>query len=221
MLKYRKYIVAATLSIVLYVLFSIVFKKPIDSLLGGVIAGVVVLILSYVDLKNIKKEFNEMRYQVAEYVSDKDVEKFIKSHKNLIEKANDKSVKSMAMINLAGAYADKGDYEDARNILEELKLEDFGKRNYVNAGLNKILIYYRIEDYKKADALYDRIFVEENRTSSGPLFEITKIIRNYRGTDEGIRMLSNLNMQEGMEAYRNLIKSAKLIVKKGEVCADL
>lgn len=221
MLKYRKYIVAATLSIGLYVLYSIVFKKPIDSLLGGVIAGVVVLILSSIDLRNIKKEFSAMRYQVSEYVSDKDVDKFINGHKMLIENSKDTSVKSMAMLNLAGAYGDKGDYENAKKVLEEIDLKDFGKRNYVNAGLNKILVYYRIEEYLIADKLYDKIFIDEKNNASGPLFEIVEIIRNYRGTDEGIKKLSALNMREGIEPYRNLIQSAKLIVKKGEVCADL
>lgn len=221
MLKYRKYIVAATLSIGLYVLYSIVFKKPIDSLLGGVIAGVVVLILSSIDLRTIKKEFSAMRYQVSEYVSDKDVDKFINGHKNLIEKSKDISVKSMAMLNLAGVYGDKGDYENAKKVLEEIDLQDFGKRNYVNAGLNKILIYYRIEEYSVADKLYDKIFVEENKKGTGPLYEIVEIIRKDRGTEEGLRKLSALNMREGIEPYRNLIQTAKLIVKKGEVCADL
>ncbi len=221
MLKYRKYITAATLSIGLYILYSIVFKKPIDPLIGGSIAGVVIFILSTRDLKKIKKEFLTMRYQVAEYASDKDVDKFIKAHTKFIEEASDESVKSMARLNLAAAYADKNDFENSKKVLNEIALDDFGKKNYVNAALNKILIFYRINDFESGDKLFDSINEKAEKNKKDPLFIITDAIRNYRGKEEGLRILSELNMRDGIEPYRNLIQVAKLIVKKGEVCADL
>lgn len=156
-----------------------------------------------------------MRQAVAEYVADKDVEKFIATNKNLIENSNDESVKSMVKLNLAGAYADKKDFKLAKETLDDIELKDFGKRNYENAALNKIIIYYMIDEFEAGDRLFDQALQSDKVKRDNPLFKITEVIRKHRGSEEGLRMLSNLNMQEGIEPYRNIITTAKMIVKKG------
>lgn len=215
MLKYRKYILAATMTLAAYMLVCVIFKKPVDSLLAGGLAAMVVLVLSWLDLRTIRKEFDLMRQAVAEYVADKDVEKFIATNKNLIENSNDESVKSMVKLNLAGAYADKKDFKLAKETLDDIDLKDFGKRNYENAALNKIIIYYMIDEFEAGDRLFDQALQSDKVKRDNPLFKITEVIRKHRGSEEGLRMLSNLNMQEGIEPYRNIITTAKMIVKKG------
>ena len=197
-----------------YMLVCVIFKKPVDSLLAGGLAAMVVLVLSWLDLRTIRKEFDLMRQAVAEYVADKDADKFIRTNKNLIENSNDESVKSMVKLNLAGAYADKKDFKLAKETLDDIELKDFGKRNYENAALNKIIIYYMIDEFEAGDRLFDQALQSDKVKRDNPLFKITEVIRKHRGSEEGLRMLSNLNMQEGIEPYRNIIATAKMIVKK-------
>ncbi|MFR1324388.1 MAG: hypothetical protein ACLSBL_04750, partial [Ezakiella massiliensis] len=112
-------------------------------------------------------------------------------------------------------YAYNKDFKLSKETLDDIELKDFGKRNYENAALNKIIIYYMIDEFEAGDRLFDQALQSDKVKRDNPLFKITEVIRKHRGSEEGLRMLSNLNMQEGIEPYRNIITTAKMIVKKG------
>ncbi len=212
MLKYGKYFSAAAIGLAIYVIAMLIFKIPIDPIMGSIVAGAIVLIMSSSDLRKIRSQFQEMRSQVAEYIADKDANKFIENHSNFIDNANDEAVKNMAMLNLGGAYADIGEFDKAREIIEEIDMKAFGKKNLNNATVNIIILKYRIGDWDEGDADYDRAF--NDKLPSGILYEIVDVLR-HRNNEDSLRRLSDMNLKEENKAYGNLISTAKMLLAKG------
>ena len=83
--------------------------------------------------------------------------------------------------------------------------------NFKNAVLNKLLLLYKINEDEEANILYDSVF-KEDYEKGGQLFKTVKILRFQGDVPEGIKALSKLNMEEGSEIYRDVIKMAKEII---------
>lgn len=211
MLNYKKYILYSLITIPVYTLFCYLTKRTVDPVIGGLLVGGVVLLLSFVDLRKIKKDFASMKSHVNEYKLSQDAEIFISKQLKLLNETKVPSIKNMIMLNIAGAYITQGDNVDGKKYLDALNLNDFDRVNFKNAVLNKLLLLYKINEDEEANILYDSVF-KEDYEKGGQLFKTVKILRFQGDVPEGIKALSKLNMEEGSEIYREVIKMAKEII---------
>lgn len=211
MLNYKKYILYSLITIPVYTLFCYLTKRTVDPVIGGLLVGVVVLLLSFIDLRKIKKDFASMKSHVNEYKLSQDAEIFISKQLKLLNETKVPSIKNMIMLNIAGAYITQGDNVDGKKYLDALNLNDFDRVNFKNAVLNKLLLLYKINEDEEANILYDKVFTEDYE-KGGQLFKTVKILRFQGDVPEGIKALSKLNMEEGSEIYREVIKMAKEII---------
>lgn len=211
MLNYKKYILYSLITIPVYILFCYFTKRTVDPVIGGLLVGGVVLLLSFIDLRKIKKDFASMKSHVNEYKLSQDAEIFISKQLKLLNETKVPSIKNMIMLNIAGAYITQGDNVDGKKYLDALNLNDFDRVNFKNAVLNKLLLLYKINEDEEANILYDKVFTEDYE-KGGQLFKTVKILRFQGDVPEGIKALSKLNMEEGSEIYREVIKMAKEII---------
>lgn len=211
MLNYKKYILYSLITIPVYTLFCYLTKRTVDPIIGGLLVGGVVLLLSFIDLRKIKKDFASMKSHVNEYKLSQDAEIFISKQLKLLNETKVPSIKNMIMLNIAGAYITQGDNVDGKKYLDALNLNDFDRVNFKNAVLNKLLLLYKINEDEEANILYDSVF-KEDYEKGGQLFKTVKILRFQGDVPEGIKALSKLNMEEGSEIYREVIKMAKEII---------
>lgn len=211
MLNYKKYILYSLITIPGYTLFCYLTKRTVDPVIGGLLVGGVVLLLSFIDLRKIKKDFASMKSHVNEYKLSQDAEIFISKQLKLLNETKVPSIKNMIMLNIAGAYITQGDNVDGKKYLDALNLNDFDRVNFKNAVLNKLLLLYKINEDEEANILYDSVF-KEDYEKGGQLFKTVKILRFQGDVPEGIKALSKLNMEEGSEIYREVIKMAKEII---------
>lgn len=211
MLNYKKYILYSLITIPVYTLFCYLTKRTVDPVIGGLLVGGVVLLLSFIDLRKIKKDFASMKSHVNEYKLSQDAEIFISKQLKLLNETKVPSIKNMIMLNIAGAYITQGDNVDGKKYLDALNLNDFDRVNFKNAVLNKLLLLYKINEDEEANILYDKVFTEDYE-KGGQLFKTVKILRFQGDVPEGIKALSKLNMEEGSEIYREVIKMAKGII---------
>lgn len=211
MLNYKKYILYSLITIPVYTLFCYLTKRTVDPVIGGLLVGGVVLLLSFIDLRKIKKDFASMKSHVNEYKLSQDAEIFISKQLKLLNETKVPSIKNMIMLNIAGAYITQGDNADGKKYLDALNLNDFDRVNFKNAVLNKLLLLYKINEDEEANILYDSVF-KEDYEKGGQLFKTVKILRFQGDVPEGIKALSKLNMEEGSEIYREVIKMAKEII---------
>ena len=211
MLNYKKYILYSLITIPVYTLFCYLKKRTVDPVIGGLLVGGVVLLLSFIDLRKIKKDFASMKSHVNEYKLSQDAEIFISKQLKLLNETKVPSIKNMIMLNIAGAYITQGDNVDGKKYLDALNLNDFDRVNFKNAVLNKLLLLYKINEDEEANILYDSVF-KEDYEKGGQLFKTVKILRFQGDVPEGIKALSKLNMEEGSEIYREVIKMAKEII---------
>lgn len=211
MLNYKKYILYSLITIPVYTLFCYLTKRTVDPVIGGLLVGGVVLLLSFIDLRKIKKDFASMKSHVNEYKLSQDAEIFISKQLKLLNETKVPSIKNMIMLNIAGAYITQGDNVDGKKYLDALNLNDFDRVNFKNAVLNKLLLLYKINEDEEANILYDSVF-KEDYEKGGQLFKTVKILRFQGDVPEGIKALSKLNMEEGSEIYREVIKMAKEII---------
>lgn len=211
MLNYKKYILYSLITIPVYTLFCYFTKRTVDPVIGGLLVGGVVLLLSFIDLRKIKKDFASMKSHVNEYKLSQDAEIFISKQLKLLNETKVPSIKNMIMLNIAGAYITQGDNVDGKKYLDALNLNDFDRVNFKNAVLNKLLLLYKINEDEEANILYDKVFTEDYE-KGGQLFKTVKILRFQGDVPEGIKALSKLNMEEGSEIYREVIKMAKEII---------
>lgn len=211
MLNYKKYILYSLITIPVYTLFCYLTKRTVDPVIGGLLVGGVVLLLSFIDLRKIKKDFASMKSHVNEYKLSQDAEIFISKQLKLLNETKVPSIKNMIMLNIAGAYITHGDNVDGKKYLDALNLNDFDRVNFKNAVLNKLLLLYKINEDEEANILYDSVF-KEDYEKGGQLFKTVKILRFEGDVPEGIKALSKLNMEEGSEIYREVIKMAKEII---------
>ncbi len=211
MLNYKKYILYSLITIPVYTLFCYLTKRTVDPVIGGLLVGGVVLLLSFIDLRKIKKDFASMKSHVNEYKLSQDAEIFISKQLKLLNETKVPSIKNMIMLNIAGAYITQGDKVDGKKYLDALNLNDFDRVNFKNAVLNKLLLLYKINEDEEANILYDSVF-KEDYEKGGQLFKTVKILRFQGDVPEGIKALSKLNMEEGSEIYREVIKMAKEII---------
>lgn len=211
MLNYKKYILYSLITIPVYTLFCYLTKRTVDPVIGGLLVGGVVLLLSFIDLRKIKKDFASMKSHVNEYKLSQDAEIFISKQLKLLNETKVPSIKNMIMLNIAGAYITQGDNVDGKKYLDALNLNDFDRVNFKNAVLNKLLLLYKINEDEEANILYDSVF-KEDYEKGGQLFKTVKILRFQGNVPEGIKALSKLNMEEGSEIYREVIKMAKEII---------
>lgn len=211
MLNYKKYILYSLITIPVYTLFCYLTKRTVDPVIGGLLVGGVVLLLSFIDLRKIKKDFASMKSHVNEYKISQDAEIFIRKQLKLLNETKVPSIKNMIMLNIAGAYITQGDNVDGKKYLDTLNLNDFDRVNFKNAVLNKLLLLYKINEDEEANILYDKVFTEDYE-KGGQLFKTVKILRFQGDVPEGIKALSKLNMEEGSEIYREVIKMAKEII---------
>lgn len=211
MLNYKKYILYSLITIPVYTLFCYLTKRTVDPVIGGLLVGGVVLLLSFIDLRKIKKDFASMKSHVNEYKLSQDAEIFISKQLKLLNETKVPSIKNMIMLNIAGAYITQGDNVDGKKYLDALNLNDFDRVNFKNAVLNKLLLLYKINEDEEANILYDKVFTEDYE-KGGQLFKTVKILRFQGDVPEGIKALSKLNMEEGSEIYREVIKMAKEII---------
>lgn len=211
MLNYKKYILYSLITIPVYTLFCYLTKRTVDPVIGGLLVGGVVLLLSFIDLRKIKKDFASMKSHVNEYKLSQDAEIFISKQLKLLNETKVPSIKNMIMLNIAGAYITQGDNVDGKKYLDALNLNDFDRVNFKNAILNKLLLLYKINEDEEANILYDSVF-KEDYEKGGQLFKTVKILRFQGDVPEGIKALSKLNMEEGSEIYREVIKMAKEII---------
>lgn len=211
MLNYKKYILYSLITIPVYTLFCYLTKRTVDPVIGGLLVGGVVLLLSFIDLRKIKKDFASMKSHVNEYKLSQDAEIFISKQLKLLNETKVPSIKNMIMLNIAGAYITQGDNVDGKKYLYALNLNDFDRVNFKNAVLNKLLLLYKINEDEEANILYDSVF-KEDYEKGGQLFKTVKILRFQGDVPEGIKALSKLNMEEGSEIYREVIKMAKEII---------
>ena len=211
MLNYKKYILYSLITIPVYTLFFYLTKRTVDPVIGGLLVGGVVLLLSFIDLRKIKKDFASMKSHVNEYKLSQDAEIFISKQLKLLNETKVPSIKNMIMLNIAGAYITQGDNVDGKKYLDALNLNDFDRVNFKNAVLNKLLLLYKINEDEEANILYDSVF-KEDYEKGGQLFKTVKILRFQGDVPEGIKALSKLNMEEGSEIYREVIKMAKEII---------
>lgn len=211
MLNYKKYILYSLITIPVYTLFCYLTKRTVDPVIGGLLVGGVVLLLSFIDLRKIKKDFASMKSHVNEYKLSQDAEIFISKQLKLLNETKVPSIKNMIMLNIAGAYITQGDNVDGKKYLDALNLNDFERVNFKNAVLNKLLLLYKINEDEEANILYDSVF-KEDYEKGGQLFKTVKILRFQGDVPEGIKALSKLNMEEGSEIYREVIKMAKEII---------
>lgn len=211
MLNYKKYILYSLITIPVYTLFCYLTKRTVDPVIGGLLVGGVVLLLSFIDLRKIKKDFASMKSHVNEYKLSQDAEIFISKQLKLLNETKVPSIKNMIMLNIAGAYITQGDNVDGKKYLDALNLNDFDRVNFKNAVLNKLLLLYKINEDEEANILYDSVF-KEDYEKGGQLFKTVKILRFQGDVPEGIKALSKLNMEEGSEIYREVIKMAKGII---------
>ena len=211
MLNYKKYILYSLITIPVYTLFCYLTKRTVDLVIGGLLVGGVVLLLSFIDLRKIKKDFASMKSHVNEYKLSQDAEIFISKQLKLLNETKVPSIKNMIMLNIAGAYITQGDNVDGKKYLDALNLNDFDRVNFKNAVLNKLLLLYKINEDEEANILYDSVF-KEDYEKGGQLFKTVKILRFQGDVPEGIKALSKLNMEEGSEIYREVIKMAKEII---------
>ncbi len=211
MLNYKKYILYSLITIPVYTLFCYLTKRTVDPVIGGLLVGGVVLLLSFIDLRKIKKDFASMKSHVNEYKLSQDAEIFISKQLKLLNETKVPSIKNMIMLNIAGAYITQGDNVDGKKYLDALNLNDFDRVNFKNAVLNKLLLLYKINEDEEANILYDSVFKEDYEKGE-QLFKTVKILRFQGDVPEGIKALSKLNMEEGSEIYREVIKMAKEII---------
>ena len=211
MLNYKKYILYSLITIPVYTLFCYLTKRAVDPVIGGFLVGGVVLLMSFIDLRKIKKDFASMKSHVNEYKLSQDAEIFISKQLKLLNETKVPSIKNMIMLNIAGAYITQGDNVDGKKYLDALNLNDFDRVNFKNAVLNKLLLLYKINEDEEANILYDKVFTEDYE-KGGQLFKTVKILRFQGDVPEGIKALSKLNMEEGSEIYREVIKMAKEII---------
>lgn len=211
MLNYKKYILYSLITIPVYTLFCYLTKRTVDPVIGGLLVGGVVLLLSFIDLRKIKQDFASMKSHVNEYKLSQDAEIFISKQLKLLNETKVPSIKNMIMLNIAGAYITQGDNVDGKKYLDALNLNDFDRVNFKNAVLNKLLLLYKINEDEEANILYDSVF-KEDYEKGGQLFKTVKILRFQGDVPEGIKALSKLNMEEGSEIYREVIKMAKEII---------
>lgn len=211
MLNYKKYILYSLITIPVYTLFCYLTKRTVDPVIGGLLVGGGVLLLSFIDLRKIKKDFASMKSHVNEYKISQDAEIFISKQLKLLNETKVLSIKNMIMLNIAGAYITQGDNVDGKKYLDALNLNDFDRVNFKNAVLNKLLLLYKINEDEEANILYDKVFTEDYE-KGGQLFKTVKILRFQGDVPEGIKALSKLNMEEGSEIYREVIKMAKEII---------
>lgn len=211
MLNYKKYILYSLITIPVYTLFCYLTKRTGDPVIGGLLVGGVVLLLSFIDLRKIKKDFASMKSHVNEYKLSQDAEIFISKQLKLLNETKVPSIKNMIMLNIAGAYITQGDNVDGKKYLDALNLNDFDRVNFKNAVLNKLLLLYKINEDEEANILYDSVF-KEDYEKGGQLFKTVKILRFQGDVPEGIKALSKLNMEKGSEIYREVIKMAKEII---------
>lgn len=211
MLNYKKYILYSLITIPVYTLFCYLTKRTVDPVIGGLLVGGVVLLMSFIDLRKIKKDFASMKSHVNEYKLSQDAEIFISKQLKLLNETKVPSIKNMIMLNIAGAYITQGDNVDGKKYLDALNLNDFDRVNFKNAVLNKLLLLYKINEDEEANILYDKVFTEDYE-KGGQLFKTVKILRFQGDVPEGIKALSKLNMEEGSEIYREVIKMAKEII---------
>lgn len=211
MLNYKKYILYSLITIPVYTLFCYLTKRTVDPVICGLLVGGVVLLLSFIDLRKIKKDFASMKSHVNEYKLSQDAEIFISKQLKLLNETKVPSIKNMIMLNIAGAYITQGDNVDGKKYLDALNLNDFDRVNFKNAVLNKLLLLYKINEDEEANILYDEVFTEDYE-KGGQLFKTVKILRFQGDVPEGIKALSKLNMEEGSEIYREVIKMAKGII---------
>lgn len=211
MLNYKKYILYSLITIPVYTLFCYLTKRTVDPVIGGLLVGGVVLLLSFIDLRKIKKDFASMKSHVNEYKLSQDAEIFISKQLKLLNETKVPSIKNMIMLNIAGAYITQGDNVDGKKYLDALNLNDFDRVNFKNAVLNKLLLLYKINEDEEANILYDSVF-KEDYEKGGQLFKTVKVLRFQGNVPEGIKALSKLNMEEGSEIYREVIKMAKEII---------
>lgn len=211
MLNYKKYILYSLITIPVYTLFCYLTKRTVDPVICGLLVGGVVLLLSFIDLRKIKKDFASMKSHVNEYKLSQDAEIFIGKQLKLLNETKVPSIKNMIMLNIAGAYITQGDNVDGKKYLDALNLNDFDRVNFKNAVLNKLLLLYKINEDQEANILYDEVFTEDYE-KGGQLFKTVKILRFQGDVPEGIKALSKLNMEEGSEIYREVIKMAKGII---------
>ena len=211
MLNYKKYILYSLITIPVYTLFCYLTKRTVDPVIGGLLVGGVVLLLSFIDLRKIKKDFASMKSHVNEYKLSQDAEIFISKQLKLLNETKVPSIKNMIMLNIARAYITQGDNVDGKKYLDALNLNDFDRVNFKNAVLNKLLLLYKINEDEEANILYDSVF-KEDYEKGGQLFKTVKILRFQGDVPEGIKALSKLNMEEGSEIYREVIKMAKEII---------
>ena len=200
MLNYKKYILYSLITIPVYTLFCYLTKRTVDPVIGGLL-----------DLRKIKKDFASMKSHVNEYKLSQDAEIFISKQLKLLNETKVPSIKNMIMLNIAGAYITQGDKVDGKKYLDALNLNDFDRVNFKNAVLNKLLLLYKINEDEEANILYDSVF-KEDYEKGGQLFKTVKILRFQGDVPEGIKALSKLNMEEGSEIYREVIKMAKEII---------
>ena len=211
MLNYKKYILYSLITIPVYTLFCYLTKRTVDPVIGGLLVGGVVLLLSFIDLRKIKQDFASMKSHVNEYKLSQNAEIFISKQLKLLNETKVPSIKNMIMLNIAGAYITQGDNVDGKKYLDALNLNDFDRVNFKNAVLNKLLLLYKINEDEEANILYDKVFTEDYE-KGGQLFKTVKILRFQGDVPEGIKALSKLNMEEGSEIYREVIKMAKEII---------
>ncbi|MDD7471491.1 MAG: hypothetical protein SOZ22_05170 [Ezakiella sp.] len=213
MLNYKKYIFGSGGALILYFVFCYAFKKQPDAIIGGLLAGVIVIIMSSLDLKHIKKDFNIMKEQVNEFKSTQNVEKFIKSQIELMGSTKNNSIKNILKLNIASAYAEQFDKINAKKFLDMVDLDEFDKKNFYNAVLNKIFLLYQIGENEEAHKLYDETF-SSGYKAGGILYEVVKILRYNISSKNGIKELSELKIKEGSETYRDIIRLAKEIISR-------
>ena len=176
MLNYKKYILYSLITIPVYTLFCYLTKRTVDPVIGGLLVGGVVLLLSFIDLRKIKKDFASMKSHVNEYKLSQDAEIFISKQLKLLNETKVPSIKNMIMLNIAGAYITQGDNVDGKKYLDALNLNDFDRVNFKNAVLNKLLLLYKINEDEEANILYDSVF-KEDYEKGGQLFKTVKILR--------------------------------------------
>lgn len=211
MLNYKKYILASGAGLILYYLFCLLTKRAVDAVMAGLIAGGIAIVLSYLDLKNIKSDFRTMKQNISDYAVDGDFESYFKNQQILLNKTKVPSLKNIIRLNIASGLIKENRIEEGKKYLDTVNLNEFDNKNLENAILNKLFLMYRVNEDVKADEMYDE-YLKNNNENKSVLFMIIHVLRYKKYEKDGIKELSSINMRGDAEPFRPYIEIAKTII---------
>lgn len=211
MFNYKKYIFASGAGLIVYAAFCMFTKRKVDPIIAGLIAGLITIVLSYLDVKNIKSDFRKMKENIVDYTTTKNFERYFDNQQELLNKTDVPSLKNIIRLNMASAFINENRIEEGKKYLDEVNLKEFDSKNLENAILNKLFLLYRVDEDEKADAIFDEYFKDEKKNKS-IFFMVLNTLRYNKYSKDGIKELSNLNMREDAAPFRPYIEIAKTII---------